>query len=72
MKKEDTLDIMLFKHSIRLSEIKKVGYCTKFANNKLYTTTVLLPKTKFALRLENNKVLERDKTIYDVNTYLMI
>lgn len=35
-------------------------------NNKLYSNTILLPQTKFPLKLENNKLLERDIHINEV------
>lgn len=41
-------------------------YCTKINKNKLYSSTILLPHTKFPLRLENKKLVERDKNINEV------
>lgn len=42
-------------------------YCTKINKNKLYSSTILLPHTKFPLRLENKKLVERDKNINEVS-----
>lgn len=58
---------MGFKYSVRLYDIKKVSYSTKVTNKKLYSSTVLLPKTNLPLRLENAQLVERDKTINNVN-----
>lgn len=61
---------MVFKRSLRINEIKRACYCTKIPNNKIYSSTVILPKTKFPLRLENDKLINRDKYIYNVSNLL--
>ncbi|XP_076272179.1 isoleucyl-tRNA synthetase, mitochondrial [Rhynchophorus ferrugineus] len=46
-------------------KISKTLYCTKAASkSSLYSHTVLLPKTKVPLRLEPQKLVQRDKDIY--------
>ncbi|XP_044269730.1 isoleucine--tRNA ligase, mitochondrial isoform X2 [Tribolium madens] len=41
-------------------------YCTQSEKKKVYSDTIFLPKTKFPLRLENKKLLERDEKITTV------
>nr|CAI5832648.1 unnamed protein product [Callosobruchus analis] len=51
----------------RITQVQKsnVFYSTKPApKGKLYSNTVILPKTRFPLRLENHKLLERDENIH--------
>ncbi|KAJ8948755.1 hypothetical protein NQ318_017924 [Aromia moschata] len=57
---------MILKFFQQLNKTNKVYYCTKTAKNKLYSSTVLLPRTKFPLRLEGGRVVERDQYIYEV------
>lgn len=59
---------MILKHSVRINKIQRLKYCTKITlNNKIYSSTVLLPKTDFPLKLENDKLIDRDKNIYTVS-----
>lgn len=57
---------------IRKGYIQKVHYCTNTSKKKLYSNTVLLPKTSFPLRLENNKLLERDEKLNKVSQSLSL
>lgn len=63
---------MVFKHSVRIHELKRACYCTKTPNNKIYSNTVILPKTKFPSRLESDKLISRDKYIYNVSNLCQI
>lgn len=62
---------------VRSGGVTKVlkAYC--HTNRKSYTKTVLLPQTKFPLRLENKKLVERDVLMNNVsktqllNSYVM-
>ncbi|KAJ8925130.1 hypothetical protein NQ315_001312 [Exocentrus adspersus] len=57
---------MLLKFLYQVSKPTRIHFCTNAApKNKLYSNTVLLPKTKFPLRLENKKLIERDKLVYN-------
>lgn len=56
---------MVFKYFLQTNVIKRSCYCT--STNKVYSSTVLLPKTQFPLRLENNKLIERDKRVNSVS-----
>lgn len=59
---------MLYKVVNYVQKSNKLYYCTKSApNKKSYTNTILLPKTTFPLRLENQKLVERDEYIYNVS-----
>ncbi|CAH1156158.1 unnamed protein product [Phaedon cochleariae] len=69
------ISVMFFNSLISFHKISCVHYCTKAATkNKLYSNTIFLPKTKFPLRLENKKLVDRDETIHNVaefeNLYL--
>ncbi|KAK4876897.1 hypothetical protein RN001_009403 [Aquatica leii] len=44
-------------------------YCTKNLNKSKFTNTVLLPQTKFPLRLEKKKLIERDKYINNLSCF---
>lgn len=64
---------MLFNTTLQFKKINKLYYCTKnVTKNKLYSHTLLLPKTKFPLRLESKKLRERDEYIYNVTTHTFI
>lgn len=62
---------MILKFIYQLNKTGKCYYCTKnVPKNKLYSSTVLLPKTKFPLRLENKKIIERNEYIYNVSVVI--
>ncbi|CAH0545878.1 unnamed protein product [Brassicogethes aeneus] len=50
-------------------QIQKLYYSTDKSSKKVYTSTVLLPKTDFPLRLENKKLLDRDENINKVANF---
>ncbi|KAJ8969178.1 hypothetical protein NQ314_001881 [Rhamnusium bicolor] len=57
---------MVLKLVQQINKTNRVFYCTKSeSKNKFYSNTVLLPKTKFPLRLESKKLVERDEYIYN-------
>lgn len=58
---------MIFNNYCRLRKLTKHCYCTKVATKSKYSNTVFLPKTKFPLRLENKKLIERDEYITKVS-----
>ncbi|CAH1989563.1 unnamed protein product [Acanthoscelides obtectus] len=60
------IENMILRKITRIQKTNVVFYSTKPAQQgKLYSNTVFLPKTRFPLRLENNKLLERDEAIHN-------
>lgn len=58
---------MLYKYVKFVTIPHRIHYCTKTnLKNKLYSKTVLLPKTAFPLRLDSKKLVERDENINSV------
>lgn len=45
-------------------------YCTNDKSNK-YSSTVLLPKTKFPQQLRGKNVSEQSKNVYQVRTFIV-
>ncbi|XP_018570506.1 isoleucine--tRNA ligase, mitochondrial [Anoplophora glabripennis] len=61
---------MMLKFIQQINNTGRVCYCTKnVSKNKIYSSTVLLPKTNFPLRLENKKLVERDEYIYKATEF---
>lgn len=51
------------------SKLQFARFSTKVnADNLRYSNTILLPKTKLPLRLENKKLVQRDKSLSNVST----
>ncbi|RZC33056.1 isoleucine--tRNA ligase, mitochondrial, partial [Asbolus verrucosus] len=49
------------------NKVSSLSYCTENGNKKkVYSNTLFLPKTKFPLRLENKKLIERDEQITSI------
>lgn len=59
---------LIYNQFTRYIRAHHVNYCNKAINKKkLYSNTVLLPKTKFPLRLDKKQIAERDSRINNVN-----
>lgn len=58
-------------HHWNICNMQKAKFSTISANKKkIYSDTILLPQTKFLLRLNNKQVLERDLNINNVSYIL--
>jgi hypothetical protein len=61
---------MIFRLILRQrTKVNKSCYCTQSqSKNKVYSSTIFLPKTKFPLRLDSKKLLERDEQVASVSS----
>lgn len=65
---------MVLKVYFRCLQLQKARFCSNKAinKNKLYSSTIILPQTKFPLRLNNKQIVERDQKINSVSNFCLL